>query len=84
MFSTEFWAQMRHVVKEVVTELLQPNSGIKNPDEEFLTLNEAASLAKCHKNTIRNRIQSGKLEQFKSGKLVLVKKADVLKMLGNV
>jgi excisionase family DNA binding protein len=52
----------------------------------FLTLDQAAALLQCHKNTIRNQIDAGRLpaKRLRGGRSVLVDRRDVLALLEDI
>ena len=58
---------------------------MKTTEDEYLTYDQVARMLKCHRQTIRNAVEAGKLKAYKFGpgkrKMVRFKASDVLKMV---
>jgi excisionase family DNA binding protein len=58
---------------------------MKTTEDEYLTYDQVARMLKCHRQTIRNAVEAGKLKAYKFGpgkrKMVRFKTSDVLKMV---
>ncbi|MDO6392079.1 helix-turn-helix domain-containing protein [Pontibacter sp. BT731] len=67
------------VIKEAVKEAI-PNQSPSpiEPNEQFLNLKQAAVFMDCSKSTIRNRMKSGELKYYSSGRKLYFKKDDLI------
>jgi excisionase family DNA binding protein len=58
---------------------------MKTTEDEYLTYNQVARMLKCHRQTVRNAVDAGRLKAYKFGpgrrKMVRFKTSDVLKMV---
>jgi excisionase family DNA binding protein len=58
---------------------------MKTTEDEYLTYDQVARMLKCHRQTVRNAVEAGKLKAYKFGpgkrKMVRFKTSDVLKMV---
>ena len=52
-----------------------------NSSVNFLTIKEAAQLAKLHTNSIRNAIAQGRLEAYRIGRNIRINEQDLLNLL---
>lgn len=49
--------------------------------DDFVTVREASDILKISRQSVFNRIKSGKLQQYKVGKKILLRRADVLEQI---
>lgn len=69
-------------VKGLLTKLLnKPKEDLSN---KLYTVEEAAILLVCSKQTVRNRIKSGSIKAFKIGDLVRIKHTEIYDSLNEV
>ncbi len=69
---------VRHATSELRDELRQLRETLRLVLSPYLTVQEAAQLMKCHEETIRRKIKTGKLPALREGGKWLIRREDLV------
>jgi excisionase family DNA binding protein len=71
---------VRRAVSDCLTEAKESEAE-STPNDEYITIVEAAKLLNVHKRTIYNRVVDGRLTQYKIGRSTRVSREEVLALI---
>ena len=73
--------ELKDIIKECLSEILENNLQKTEPTEELLSRKEVASLLEISLPTLHQKQKSGQIPYYRIGTRILFKKSEVLKAL---